>query len=96
MRRERVVKVGDLFRDFLKSSGLDEGILRMRIFEAWDEVVGKRYAEYTLEKFFKDGRLFCKISSSPARNHLFMERLNIVKKMNEKLGEEIVKVLILK
>lgn len=96
MRRERVVRIGELFRDFLKSSGLDDGILRMRIFEAWDEVVGEKYTDYTLEKFFNEGRLFCKISSSPARNHLFMERLNIVKKINEKLGEDIVKVLILK
>ncbi len=96
MRRERVVIIGDLFRDFLKTSGLDDGILRMRIFEAWDEVVGAKYIDYTLEKFYKEGRLFCKISSSSARNHLFMERLHIVKKINDKLGDDIVKVLILK
>ncbi len=96
MRRQKVVRIGDLFGDFLKSNGLDEGIRRVRVFEAWESVVGERYSEYTTEKFFKDGKLFCKISSSSARNHLFMERLTIVKRMNELLGEEIVKVLILK
>ncbi len=96
MRRQKVVRIGDLFGDFLKSNGLDEGIRRVRVFEAWEKAVGERYTEYTTEKFFKDGKLFCKISSSSARNHLFMERLTIVKRMNEILEEEIVEVLILK
>ncbi|MDP3451563.1 MAG: DUF721 domain-containing protein [Bacteroidales bacterium] len=96
MRRQKVVKIGELFGDFLKSNGLEDGIRRVQIFEAWNTVVGERYSDYTLEKFFKDGKLFCKISSSSARNHLFMERLTIVKRINEIIGEDIVKVLILK
>ena len=96
MRRERVVKLGDLFGEFLKREGLTDGILRMKIFEAWDEVVGERLSSYTTDKYFRDGKLFCRISSSAARNTLFMQRIEIVRKINLKLEGEFVKVLILK
>ena len=96
MRRQRVVKLGDLFGEYLKKEGLEEGILRMKIFEAWDEIVGEKLSSYTIDKFFKDGKLFCRISSSAARNTLFMQRVEIVNKINKKLEIYIVKVLILK
>ncbi len=96
MRRQRVVKLGDLFGEYLKKEGLEDGILRMKIFEAWDEVVGEKLSSYTMDKFFKDGKLFCRISSSAARNTLFMQRVEIVNKINKKLEIDIVKILILK
>lgn len=88
--------IGEVFKEFLKESGLDHGVLRMRVFESWDSVVGEKYKGYTLDKFFKDGRLICRISSSTARNQLFMNRLVIVERMNKLLGSEVVKLLILK
>ena len=96
MRRQRVVKLGDLFGEFLKREGLEEGILRMKIFEAWDEVVGEKLSSFTIDKYYKDGKLFCRISSSVARNTLFLQRIEIVGKINKKLESDIVKVLILK
>ncbi|MHC1778827.1 MAG: DUF721 domain-containing protein [Bacteroidales bacterium] len=96
MRRQQVLKLGDLFGEFLKKEGLEDGIIRMKIFEAWDEVVGEKLSSYTMEKFYRDGKLFCRISSSAARNTLFMQRIEIVEKINKKLEIELVKVLILK
>ncbi len=96
MRRQRVVKLGDLFGEFLKKEGLEDGILRMKIFEAWEDVVGEKLSAYTVDKFYKDGKLFCRISSSAARNTLFMQRIEIVEKINKIIEKEVVKVLILK
>lgn len=96
MRRHKTVVIGDIFKDLLKETGLDQGLLRMKVFDAWDNVVGDKYKQYTTEKYFKDGRLICKISSSSARNQLFMHRVVVLERMNGILGSEVVKLLILK
>ena len=96
MRRQKAVLLGDLFGEFLKSEGLEQGIRRMEVFEAWDATVGVRIAELTSEKFFKDGRFYCKISSSVARTQLFTQRLEIIKKINDIMGSKIVKEIIFK
>ncbi|MFA6770468.1 MAG: DUF721 domain-containing protein [Bacteroidales bacterium] len=96
MRRQKAELIGDIFKEYLKDSGLDQGVLRMRVFEAWDSVVGKKLMEYTLDKYFKDGRLICRLSSSIARNQIFMNRIIVIERMNEKLGAQVVKQLILK
>ena len=96
MRRQKTVLIGDIFKDLLKETGLDQGVLRIRVFEAWDSVVGEKYKQYTIDKYFKDGRLICRLSSSAARNQLFMNRIAVTERMNEMLGSEVVKLLILK
>ncbi|MDP3397706.1 MAG: DUF721 domain-containing protein [Bacteroidales bacterium] len=96
MRRQKAVLLGELFGEFLKSEGLEQGIKRMEVFEAWDTAVGERISELTTEKFYKDGRLFCKISSSVARTQLFTQRVEIIKKINDIMGSKIVKEIIFK
>jgi len=96
MRREKSVPVGELFSQLLKNSGLEEGVKRVDVFNAYNQVVGNRYAEYTSSKYFKDGRLTCVISSYVARNSLIMHRMTIIERMNGLLGNNLVKELILK
>lgn len=96
MRRQKTVLIGEVFKEYLKETGLDQGVLRMNVFEAWDSVVGEKFKEYTLDKYFKNGRLICRISSSSAKTQLFMNRIVITQRMNEILGGEVVKTLILK
>ncbi|MFA6757916.1 MAG: DUF721 domain-containing protein [Bacteroidales bacterium] len=96
MRRQKTVLIGEVFKEYLKETGLDQGVLRMDVFEAWDSVVGEKFKEYTLDKYFKNGRLICRISSSSAKTQLFMNRVVITQRVNEILGAEVVKTLILK
>ncbi|MFA5641412.1 MAG: DUF721 domain-containing protein [Bacteroidales bacterium] len=96
MRRQKTVLIGEVFKEYLKETGLDQGVLRMDVFEAWDSVVGEKFKEYTLDKYFKNGRLICRISSSSAKTQLFMNRIVITQRVNEILGAEVVKTLILK
>ncbi|MDD4656346.1 MAG: DUF721 domain-containing protein [Bacteroidales bacterium] len=96
MRRQKTVLIGEVFKEYLKETGLDQGVLRMDVFEAWDSVVGEKFKEYTLDKYFKNGRLICRISSSSAKTQLFMNRIVITQRVNEILGAEVVKTFILK
>lgn len=65
---------------------LSSGFNRQRIFEAWDVVSGA--SRYTIDRFFRDGMLYCTISSSVVRNQLYFQRDVLVQKMNEFLEKD--------
>ena len=96
MKRENAKKLEVLIEQFVRSEGLSEGLLRVRIFEAWDIVVGTDVAKCTGNKFFKDGKLFCSIGSSVIRSQLWFQRDTIRDDINSLLSGDHVKEIILK
>ncbi len=96
MKREKSLLIGDVLKEYLKQEGLNEGILRVRVFEAWDLVVGDKFVNYTAEKYFKNGRLICSINSSAARSNLFADRASIQERINKILGEDVVTSVFIK
>jgi len=96
MRRQKVMSVGEIFNDLIQKQGLSQGLERIRVFEAWNEVVGEKLAALTIDKYYKDGRLVCVIGSSVAKNELFMRRIEIADNINSKLGSQVLKHVIIK
>ncbi len=96
MNREKVRTVADVLREVLEQEGLNEGLHRLKVIEAFDSVVGKSAAENTYRKYFRDGVLYCNVSSAAIRSQLFMNRSRIIEDINGKLGSDEVRMMILK
>ena len=73
----------ELIEQYIKEMKLTSGFNRQRIFEAWDVVSGA--SRFTLDRFFRDGMLYCTISSSVVRNQLYFQKDVLLKKINEYL-----------
>lgn len=95
----------ELVSQYIREMKLSAGFNRQRVFEAWDAVSGA--SRYTVDRFFRDGMLYCTISSSVVRNQLYFQRDVLLAKMNEYLdndemfvrdakGGPVIKNLILK
>lgn len=95
MKRESAKSIGQVIEQFIRSEGLEDGLLRVRIFEAWDIVVGENAARYTSKKFFKDGKLFCSIGSSVLRSQIYFQKEEILKQINSLLSADYVSDIIL-
>ena len=76
----------ELIGQYIREMKLSAGFNRQRIFEAWDAVSGA--SRYTLDRFYRDGMLYCTISSSVVRNQLYFQRDVLVQKMNEYLEKD--------
>ena len=76
----------ELIGQYIREMKLSAGFNRQRIFEAWDAVSGA--SGYTLDRFYRDGMLYCTISSSVVRNQLYFQRDVLVQKMNEYLDKD--------
>ncbi len=96
MKRENTQLISVILKEFIKEEQLENGLERLRIFKTWDLVVGDAGARATTSKFFKEGILYCTISSSIIRTQLFYRREDIVAMMNKMLNGDIIKKLILK
>lgn len=96
MQRESTKTLRDAINVYLRETNLGEGIIRLRIFKAWDSVTGEAVAAVTYNKFFKDGVLHCKIGSSLIRSNLQLRLQEIADSMNQLLGKEYVKRIVLR
>lgn len=85
-RRQEAVGMDELVSQFIREMKLSSGLNRQRIFEAWDAVSGA--SRYTIDRFFRDGMLYCTISSSVVRNQLYFQRDVLVRQMNEYLAKD--------
>lgn len=100
MLRQNSKLISQVIDDYVKECNLEDGIMRARIFEAWDllllQMGGGRFnmaeaASLTISKSFKDGVLNCKISSSVIRTQLRFSLPQMKEKMNTMLQTDCVK-----
>ena len=96
MKRENTQLIKDILREFIKEEHLEDGLQRVRIFGAWDLVVGDAGARATASKFFRDGILYCTINSSIIRTQFYYRKEEIALKINKMLNDNIVRKIVLK
>ena len=84
--RKRAMSMEELIPMYIKSMKLSTGLNTPRIFAAWDEASGA--AQYTLKRFFRDGKLYITLSSSVVRNHLSFQNAELVERINQILSRD--------
>lgn len=63
--------MSEVIQMYIKSMKISAGLNTRRIFKAWDEASGA--AQFTMKRFFRDGKLFITLNSSMARLQLSMQ-----------------------
>ncbi|PLX02804.1 MAG: DUF721 domain-containing protein [Marinilabiliales bacterium] len=95
MRRNNTQSIGEVLKEYIKAMKLSSGLQNARITSSWEEVVGKTVARYTSKLYIKDHKLFVHLSSSVVKNELLMIRGEILKRLNDIAGEEVINEIIL-
>lgn len=96
MEKADIRKIRDVLQEFLRENKLDVKLRERGLIDSWEELMGKTISRATKKIYIKDGKLFVVISSSVIRNELYMLKQEIVKKLNEKVGEDIITELVLR
>lgn len=86
IHRKEAVSMDEVVKQYIKSMKLAAGLNTQRIFAAWDACSGA--GEFTLKRFFRDGKLYITLSSSVVRNQLHFQKEDLVEKMNRFLSED--------
>ena len=95
-RHNEYQKIGDAINSFVQNSKLEKGLDTVRVERAWRERMGNGVYNYTNSIRLHNGTLYVSLSSSVLRQELSYGKDKIIAIINEELGKELVKKLILR
>jgi hypothetical protein len=88
--------IAEALKQFLNQSRLKGDIQAFQIEEAWEKIMGKTIAKYT-EKIQIHGRtLYINTSVAPLKQELSYQKEKIIQRVNEALGEKVIKEVVIK
>ncbi|MCC7303127.1 MAG: DUF721 domain-containing protein [Bacteroidia bacterium] len=78
----------DSIKALLKAYHLDDGMREARVKEYWAENMGKVILKHTVELKLRNRVLHVYLNSSVVRQEIDMARSQVIRGLNEQLGEE--------
>jgi predicted nucleic acid-binding Zn ribbon protein len=90
------VSIGEALREFLKKSRLKSGVQSVQLEQVWGEVMGKTIANYTEKIQIVNGTLFITTHVAPLKTELIYQKEKIIERVNEALGEHVVKEVVVR
>ena len=90
------ISLQDAIQQFLQKSRLKNGIQALRIEDIWEEMMGKTIAKYTDKIQIINHTLYITSSVAPLKNELLYQKEKIIERVNEALGEKLVKDVVIK
>jgi hypothetical protein len=87
--------VKDLMQSFINENNLSKGMQKLKVEEAWNSLMGQGVVSYTESVQLQNKTLMVRLTSSALREELSYGKEKIVKMINEEMGGELVKKLML-
>lgn len=75
----------------MRESGLEQSVLEVQVEEVWPQVMGDIVTKLTRSVEVKDGMLIVRVNSAALKTQLFENRFELVRKLNEAVGAEVIK-----
>ncbi len=92
----RPLAVGDLLSTVFNGTPAEKRLDEGKIWLVWDAAVGKQIAAKARPMGFRDGTLTVAVASAPWMQQLTFLKKQIIQKVNERLGRDLVQDLYLK
>jgi predicted nucleic acid-binding Zn ribbon protein len=87
--------LGDALKHFLNKSRIKGSIQALQIEEVWGQIMGKTIAKYTEKIQIHGSTLYITTHMAPLKQELLYQKDNIVARVNEALGEKVIKEVVI-
>ena len=95
-KRDGQNTIGDVLKNFIEGNKLQKGLDKISVKDAWHLVLGEAIHKYTTDVQLDRETLYVQLSSSVLREELSYGKEKIIRLLNEELGKELVKKLVLR
>lgn len=95
-RQNEHMNLGEALKEFIRENRLQKGMDKVDASEAWSKLMGNGVNNYTQKVELKGETLYVSLTSSVLREELSYGKSKIIKMLNEELGKELVKKLVLR
>lgn len=72
------------------------GLQAVKLETAWEEIMGKTIARYTDKLQINQSTLYITTSVAPLKNELMYQKDNIIRRVNEALGENVIREVVVR
>ena len=90
-----VKPLGDLIKEFYEQHRGSNYLDEVKVINAWPKVVGQFIASHTIDLYIKNGVLVVRVDSDALRNELNYSKSLLMKNLNDMVGKEILKEIVL-
>ncbi len=90
-RRADIQPIGDSLKALMKAYRLDGKLGEVQLVQNWEKIMGKPIAMKTQQLYFKDGKLFVRLTSAPLKHELNMSKSKVIELLNTEAGSDVVK-----
>jgi predicted nucleic acid-binding Zn ribbon protein len=87
--------LGEAIQQFLQKSRLKGSVQALQITDVWEQIMGKTVARYTESIKIYGDKLYISTSVAPLKQELLFQKEHIISSVNEALGENIIKEVII-
>jgi len=89
-----VSTVGELINKLIDAYRLRSRFTQVRVQNAWDKIMPNAVLNRTRSLYFNDGVLKIVVISAPLRNELNAMESELVSKLNQELGENVIERIV--
>ena len=95
MKRHNDQKIGEALKDMLQKYRLNSKFNQTKIKSLWETLMGPSISAYTKDIVVRRNKLFVTIESAPLKQELSLGKEKIRNIINEELGEEFIKEVVI-
>jgi predicted nucleic acid-binding Zn ribbon protein len=93
-RKADIQPIGESLKALMKAYRLDGKLGEVQLVQNWEKIMGKPIAMKTQQLYFKEGKLFVRLTSAPLKHELNMSKSKVIDLLNIEAGSEVVKDVI--
>jgi len=95
-RNNENLSISDALKEFVTTNKLEKGLDKINVADAWKKMMGNGVNNYTTTVNLERDTLYVQLSSSVLREELSYGKAKIIAMLNEELGKNIIKKLVLR
>ena len=88
--------ISEVLKDFVSENRLEDGLDKIDARDAWRKLMGNGVNNYTTNITLRNDTLHVSLSSAVLRQELSYGKEKIIRMLNESLGKDLIKNLILR
>ena len=91
----KIKSIKDVLKEVITQKPLIKGVQNVRICNSWGEVMGENIQKYTTQVRFSHNILYVSLKSAPLKMELKFNIEVIKERLNNHLGKEFIKKIVL-
>jgi|SRR5690625_159821 len=88
--------IQEVLKDFVQENRLEKGLNEVNLQELWNALLGPGVQNYTTAVKLTGETLYVQLSNSVLREELSYGKSKIIQLLNEEMGKEVIKKLVLR